>query len=88
MAPVPINGFTYLVISPACNVARVNENAHTLKSNFFMVRGVFIRYVSYVYGFLFCCYFNEPAVELLCCEKIQPDVHQIFSGENLVVTLQ
>ena len=53
-----------------------------------MVRGVFIRYVSYVYGFLFCCYFNKPAVELLRCEKIQSDVHQIFSGENLVVTLQ
>ena len=40
-----------------------------------MVHGVFIRYVSYVYGFLFFCYFNETAVELLCCEKIQSDVH-------------
>ena len=74
------------MISPACNVARVNENAHTLKSNFFMVRGVFISYVSYM--LLFCCYFNETAVQLLCREKIQSDIHQIFSGENLIVAFE
>ena len=51
-----------------------------------MVRGVFISYVSYM--LLFCCYFNETAVQLLCREKIQSDIHQIFSGENLIVAFE
>ena len=38
--------------------------------------------------YLFSRYFDNTAVELLCGEKIQPDAHQVFSGEHLTVILQ
>ena len=62
-----MKGFTYLVVSPACKVAKNNENAQIPIINLFIAID------------LFSNDFYHPAVQLLGSKHFQSHIHQILS---------